>query len=200
MHHADKQASSNVANHHEDRLQLNALQSITPKVAAPDVAPQATPATTTARISNAGRTGAALDSRAQAKDIDNPELRTNLPLRELMSRYDFNRITPRQMAYLATELYSRGEISEDATSSFIGIDISTVEGMDLDEPIDMVAFAKSRLDCTEKDVRTGSKPYLAWTLYFYRESSQTLADMVSFADSAREHIASGKTGGFRATA
>ncbi|WP_454721179.1 MULTISPECIES: hypothetical protein [Cupriavidus] len=168
----------------------NLWKTVAPEVMAPKPSLSAAPASTVVDISNAGRLAASLDVSKASADVDAPWKLAKLSLRELVSRYDLNSITPRQMANLAVELGSRGEISDDVTSSFLGIEISKVERMDPNRPIDMIAHAKLMLDNVEESARAGSGTNLGFALNFYRESSKALADIMSFASSGRQRIAS----------
>jgi hypothetical protein len=107
-------------------------------------------------------------------------------LRALVKQYDFHNITPRQMANLAGELYKRGEISENAAGGFIGVELNTEVAMDENKPIDMVAHFKWILNNFEVAARNDST--LNDAVDFRRQDSKALSDVMSFADSNRQHV------------
>jgi len=137
----------------------------------------------TVSISEAARRKASAEKTAvdqPAKDDPASELR------DLVKQYDFHSITPRQMANLAGELYKRGEISDIATGGFIGVEKNTVVPMDENKPIDMVAHFQWILNNVEDAVQSDSS--LKDAVSFRREDSKALADIMSFANSNRQHV------------
>lgn len=137
--------------------------------------------TSTVKISEEGRKAASLDGGSTTAEISST---TNL--RELIKSYDFHNITPRQMANLSGELFKRNEISEEAACSFNGIELNTVSTMNPDKPIDLVAHFQRMLDTVSTAARSDST--LNYAVDYRKQASQALADIISFAQSEREHI------------
>jgi hypothetical protein len=108
-------------------------------------------------------------------------------LRALLSKYDFNNITPRQMANLGGELFKQGEISQDVACSFIGTEKDTVVELDENKPINMNKHFDFMLsvvtDAASKE--TGFE----FGLTYRQNASQALNDIQSFVKSDRLHIA-----------
>lgn len=132
-------------------------------------------------ISDAARHAATLDPKDNNfKNTDTPELR------DLIMQYDFHSITPRQMGNLGCELFKRGEISNEAACSFVSVEMDTVIERDPDKPIDMVAHFQRMQNDVETEARSDST--LGYAVYYRKQASQTLADVLSFVDSGRNHI------------
>lgn len=144
---------------------------------------QATPSSErgTVTISDAARRAASLDPIG-----DNAAISAITELHSLIKQYDFHSITPRQMANLAGELFKRGEISNEAACSFIGVEMNTVVERDPNKPIDMVAHFKFMLD-TVATAASGDAT-LSYAAANRKQASQALADVISFANSDRQHI------------
>lgn len=104
-------------------------------------------------------------------------------LRSLLSKYDFNNITPRQMANLGGELFKRGEISDNVACSFIGVEKNTVVEMDENKPINM----NKHFDLMLSIVTDAASKETGWEfgLAYRQNASQALKDIQSFVKSDR---------------
>ena len=112
-------------------------------------------------------------------------------LHQLVSKYDLRNITPREMAQLGGALFERGEISESAASSFIGVERNLVEGLDPDKPMDMEKHFQGMLDVA-MEAETRERGYFDFAVKFRLEASRALHDVMTFVDSGRDQIASGR--------
>ena len=133
----------------------------------------------TVTISDAARHAATLNPKDDKNTIT-PELR------DLVMQYDLHSITPRQMGNLGSELLKRGEISQEAAASFVSVEMNTVVARDPDKPIDMVAHFQRMLNSVEIEARSDST--FGYAVYYRKQASQALSDVLSFADSGRSHI------------
>lgn len=132
-------------------------------------------------ISDAARHAASADNIPPPGGIS-----TTAELRSFIKQYDFHNTTPTQMATLAGELRKRGEISNDAACSFIGVETNTIIEMDPNKPIDMVAHFKMMLDTVENAAR--SDPTLSFAVSYSRGAYKALEDVMSFANSDRPRV------------
>lgn len=106
-------------------------------------------------------------------------------MRELLGKYDFHNITPREMAKIGSELFSRRELSDVATSSFIGIENDLIVAQDPDKPIDVVAHFEHLLAV---EVRYEADAGTDNGVRFRQTGLDALRDVMSFASSDRLHI------------
>lgn len=134
-------------------------------------------------ISNEARSALALDKQkiltGEAKKADE--------LRSLLSQYDFNSITPRQLADLGGILFMRGEISQDVACSFIGIEKDTVVEIDENKPINL----NEHFDFMLSAVADAARKESGWEfgLTYRQNASRALNDIQSFVQSDRLHLA-----------
>jgi hypothetical protein len=112
-------------------------------------------------------------------------------MRELLAKYDFHSITPRQMAEVGGALYERHEISTDAASSFIGVETNLVEPMDADKPIDMVQHFQHMLDVAA-DANKREPGYFDFAVKFRQEASRALTDVMTFVADDRSHVSTAR--------
>jgi hypothetical protein len=104
-------------------------------------------------------------------------------LRQLLAKYDFHAISPRQMAQVGGKLFERGLLSENAATSFIGVETNLVEPMDPDKPIDMVQhFARMLNVAVDADAREPG--YFDFAVRFRQEASRALRDVMALGSSA----------------
>ena len=151
-------------------------------------APAASPATTSAQ--SATTVQISDEARRQIAGTDSQSTATTDPafqLRQLVAKYDFRSITPRQMAHVAGALFEAKELSENAATSFVGVDFNLAEQMDPDKPIDMVAHFKHMQDVAE-DANVREPGYFDFAVKFREEASQALRDVMSFATDTRVHV------------
>jgi len=134
-------------------------------------------------ISNEARSALALDKQkiltGEAKKADE--------LRSLLSQFDFNNITPRQMADLGGILFMRGEISQDVACSFIGIEKDTVVEIDENKPINL----NKHFDFMLSAVADAARKESGWEfgLTYRQNASRALNEIQSFVQSDRLHLA-----------
>lgn len=134
-------------------------------------------------ISNEARSALALDKQkilaGEAKGADE--------LRSLLSQYDFNNITPRQMADLGGTLLMRGEISQDVACCFIGIEKNLVVELDEIKPINL----NEHFDFMLSVVADAARKESGWEfgLSYRQNASKALNDIQSFVQSNRLHLA-----------
>jgi hypothetical protein len=174
------------------KIDLNAIfqapKSVLPRFLAPTTTQPTWPAvvnspSTIVTISGPASHAASVN---KASPSDSAEVRAAAELRDLIKQYDFHSITPRQMSTLAGELRKRGEISQDAACSFIGVEMNTVVEMDPNRPIDMTAHFKMMQDTVEEAARSDST--LNFAVDYRRQASQALEDVISFVNSDRLHV------------
>lgn len=132
-------------------------------------------------ISDAARQAASVNRTSASDSVD-----AAAGLRDFIRQYDFNSITPQQMATLGGELRKRGEISQDVACSFIGVEMDTFVAMDRNMPIDMIAHFKMMQEIPEDAALTD--PTLNFAVAYRRDASQALANVISFANSNRPHV------------
>src|ERR1035437_4223560 len=137
----------------------------------------------TVTISDAARQAATVDLKNNST-VNSSSAASEL--RALIKQYDFHNITPRQMATLGGELYKRGDLSIDNADSFIAVNIDTEVKINPDKPIDAVAHFNWMLDTFETAARRDSTMNSA--AVYRRQDSKALTDVISFANSDREHV------------
>jgi hypothetical protein len=108
-------------------------------------------------------------------------------LRDELSTIDFHHVTPRRMAELGVKLFARGEISDTATTSFIGIEQNLVDALDPDAPIDVVAHFDRMLKDVANENEAESGAY-EWGVQYRQIASRTLVDIMTYASSSRLHV------------
>ncbi len=135
---------------------------------------------------------AALGENGKPKVTDSPMLPSglleHLPLKELISRYNFESVTTRDVAALARDLYLRNEISADARDSLIQIAVAVSV---LGHPNKLINFAGHvEKRGNETAVVVLSDPYSKpeSVLPHYRHAKRVLKDLRSFVDSDRTQI------------
>jgi len=171
---ADIRISSSTATNYLQNLKVSTRQDHQPLR-------DATAESTRVSISDAGKRAASVDAAKTATPVAGIK-----DLRELVSQYDFNNITPRQLGQLANELYSRGELTAEETANLVGTELDTEPPRDPNEPIDMQAhfeFMRSAVAEAGKNDST-----LNWAVQNRELAVQTLANLMSFASDTRDHI------------
>jgi len=126
--------------------------------------------------------------RAAAMDAGKPgtPLVAVQDLHELIAQYDFHVITPRQLSFLAEELYSRGELTAREAANLVGTEADTEPPRDPNAPIDMQAHFDRMLSIWAEEGKRDST--LDWAARNRELASSTLADLMSFATSDRARI------------
>ncbi|MDH3326441.1 MAG: hypothetical protein OEM38_06980 [Gammaproteobacteria bacterium] len=124
---------------------------------------------------------AVVDYSLSFADVDK-----SLSTRELLKQYDFNNITPWQMTGLSAVLFERGDISVEASGSFINVQMDFGIEKDKNEPMDMVSYFKNKLDNVKTIARTDSS--FSYAVAYQQHTSQTLEDVISFIDSDRTEV------------
>jgi len=144
----------------------------------------------TVTISDAARDLATAEPNPFSAEVaargTNAFIHPDTDLRELLKQYDFQNITPRQMRHLGNELFSRGEISEQANSSF-GVALDLNEPMPLDKPIDVISHFQKMNDMVEGLARTDSANF-DYAIAHRKHLSQTFEDIRSFVESDRKEV------------
>jgi hypothetical protein len=101
-------------------------------------------------------------------------------LRQLLAKYDFRSISPRQLAQLGGMLHARGLLSENAATSFIGVETNLAEPMDPDRPIDMVQHFQHMLDVA-LEAHAREPGDFDFAVRFRQEASQALRDVMALS-------------------
>jgi uncharacterized glyoxalase superfamily metalloenzyme YdcJ len=146
-----------------------------------------TDSTAVARLSttHAESPAARVTLSREATSASSPNDQNATEMREILGKYDFHSITPREMARIGTELFSRHELSDVATSAFIGIENNLIVAQDPDKPIDVVAHFEHLLAIeTRYEADNGTENGVR----FRQTGLDALRDVISFASSDRPHI------------
>ncbi len=144
-------------------------------------APTSSQSATTVHISEATRS---LTNRAAQAKVSSPKAAS---LREFLGKFDFSSITPRQMAQVGGTLFEKGELSESAASSFIGVETNLADELDPDKPIDMNKHFKHMLDAAAGATPTVPGEY-DFAIRLRQQASKALGDVISFVNGDRNHI------------
>lgn len=140
----------------------------------------------TVTISNAGRQGASVNQVAGSTETSAAS-----KLRDFIKQYDFHNISPRQMTDVYVEIAKQEKFSSqkeaDRFGSFISIEMNTVAEMDPNKPIDMVGHFKWMLNVAEGAASSDPTSY-AFAVEYRKQASQALNDVMSFANSDRQHV------------
>lgn len=148
-----------------------------------------TPTPSVARIpSDAATVTLSKEARAAGETAnETAEGKNARELRELLSKFDFHSIAPRDMARLATELVKRGEVASEDVSSFLTTDIDLMERAAPDAQMNMVEHFDRMLRAAES--ATVSEPVgFEYAVKYREQASELLSNVMSFAASDRLHI------------
>ena len=142
-------------------------------------------AAASAPASSAIRVSISPEARAAAKaegeeDISETRPMAGLTLMQLVTKYDYENITPEQFAGLAGELFARGEISQKVAGAFVGTDLDTLEPISRQKSINMVDHMESML--------IAAKAASSYATEYHTEVADTLKNIISFSKGQRINI------------
>lgn len=144
--------------------------------------PTAAQSATTVHLSEAARNVTRSVSTAASDAIG----KTASELREILSQLDYRHTTPKQLAQLGSELFSRNELTDVEASTFIGVEKSFATGQPPDKSLDAIAhFERLLADEYKYESENGTDNGIR----FRYAGLTALHDAISFVHSVRMHIA-----------